>query len=135
MNEQADAYKSLDETATQLSDALVRSDIASIESLTREGETSLTKMRSKLLEIMSSLTQFAETRQPEGSILDKGVKEEFERCAKELIEKAREFKQTADKAASLAVGGSSFAAACIQECGVPPTTYSKPVLKRIANNG
>ena len=130
MNEQAEAYSILDSATRKLSNALVQSDLPLIEKYTREGESELTRMRSRMLEIMSALTQFAEQRAADGQKLDPQIKEQFEQCAKELIEKAREFKRLADKTANLALAGSSFAAACIQVCGVPPTTYNKPVLNK-----
>ena len=129
MREQSEAYENLDAITRKLSNALVQSDLPLIEKYTKKGESELTRMRSKLLDIMSSLTKFAEQRSSEDQKLEAQTKESFEACASELIEKAREFKRLIDKTANLALAGSSFAAACIQTCGVPPTTYNKPVLK------
>lgn len=134
MNEQAEAYSVLDSATRKLSNALVQSDLPLIDKYTREGESELTRMRSRMLEIMSALTQFAEQRAADAQKLDPQIKEQFEQCAKQLIEKARDFKSLADKTANLALAGSSFASACIQVCGVPPTTYNKPVLNRSGGN-
>ena len=131
MNEQSSAYSRLETATAQLAAALVRGEPNVVESLTRAGETELTRMRSRLLEITSALTAFAEYRASlaEKTPLDADVRDEFDRAAQSLLEAARRFKLAATQAATLANGGSSFANACIQMCGVPPMTYSKPVLK------
>ncbi|NNE65153.1 MAG: hypothetical protein HKN33_01190 [Pyrinomonadaceae bacterium] len=133
MREQGEAYENLDAITRKLSTAMVQNDLPSIEKLTKRGESELTRMRSKLLDIMSSLTKFAEQRPSENEKLDAQTKDAFDQCARDLIEKAREFKRLVDRTANLALAGSSFAAACIQTCGVPPTTYNKPVLKQQVN--
>lgn len=130
MRKQGEAYTLLEASTSLLSAALISGDLVAVEKHTREGERELTRMRSGLLEIMSTLTRFAEQRPAEGTKLDIGIKREFETSAKALIEKAREFKRLAERTANLALGGSSFAAACIQGCGIPPSTYNKPVLRR-----
>lgn len=131
MNEQSSAYARLEMATAQLAAALVRGEPNVVESLTRAGESELTRMRSRLLEITSALTAFAEYRASltEKTPLDADVRDEFDRAAQALLEAARQFKRAATQAATLANGGSSFANACIQMCGVPPMTYSKPVLK------
>ena len=133
MNEQLAAYARLESTAAQLSAVLTRGAPDAIESLTRAGESELLRMRSRLLEITSALTKFAELRanQTEKISLAADVREQFETAAKNLLESARSFQKVAHQASSLAIGGSSFATACIQMCGVPPTTYRAPVLKYI----
>jgi hypothetical protein len=110
---------------------LTRGEPNSIESLTRAGESELLRMRSRLLEITSALTKFSEMRagQTEKTSLAPDVREQFEASAKMLLEAARSFQKVAVRASSLAVGGSSFSTACIQMCGVPPTTYRAPVLR------
>ncbi len=131
MNEQFEAYGRLESATNHLSTALVRGESGSIESLTRAGESELLRMRSRLLEITSALTDFAEirARETEKTPLDPAIREEFESAAKKLLEAGRQFQKTCNRAASLAVSGSSFATACIQTCGVSPTTYHAPVLK------
>lgn len=132
MAEQAQAYARLRTATNGLQSALVQNDIAGIEKYTREGESELLWMRSRLLKITSELTQFAEYRaaQTDKQPLAQEVRDEFDGAAKNLIKVAGEFKQLTSRVANLALGGSSFATACIQICGVPPSTYRKPVLKK-----
>ncbi|MCY7346001.1 MAG: hypothetical protein LH614_07230 [Pyrinomonadaceae bacterium] len=129
MTEQSAAYSRLESAAQQLTVALVGGEPGRIESLTKAGETDLLRMRSRLLEITSALTNFAETRanQPEKTALDADAREQFDAAAKKLLENARSFQKIAGRATSLALGGSSFSTACIQMCGVPPMTYRAPV--------
>lgn len=131
MTEQTAAYARLESATTQLSAALVRNEPQAIESLTRAGESELMRMRARLVEITSALTQFAEIRasQIEKTALDPKAREQFETAAKTLLDIAREFKKMCDRATNLANGGSSFTSACIQMCGVPPSTYRAPVLR------
>ncbi len=131
MSEQTQAYARLESAANQLSAALLCGEPSQIESSTRAGEIELLRMRSRLLEITSALTKFAETRQAqtEKMPLDAEARERFEASAKLLLEAAKQFQTLAVRAKNLALGGSSFAVACIQMCGVPPTTYRAPVLK------
>lgn len=127
MSEQTAAYASLTTAADQLAAALVRGEPDMIESLTRAGETELRRMRVRLVEIASALTAFAEFRTQEPAPINESTREEFEKSAKMLLESAKNFQKISSKAASLALGGSSFAAACVQMCGVPPMTYNAPV--------
>lgn len=131
MTEQLEAYARLESATAQLSAVLTKGDANSIESLTRAGESELLRMRSRLLEITSALTKFAEMRggQTEKTPLATDVREQFEASAKKLLDSARSFQKVAARASALAVGGSSFSTACIQMCGVPPTTYRAPVLR------
>ncbi len=131
MADQSAAYTSLESLTTKLIVALTACESSSIESLSRAGETELFRMRSRLLEITSALTDFAQLRssQTESQPLDSDAREQFETAANKLLETARRFEILAGRASSLALGGSSFAAATIQMCGVPPTTYRAPVLK------
>jgi hypothetical protein len=131
MSEQLAAYERLESVTAQLNAALTRGEINSIESLTKAGDSELLRMRSRLLEITSALTKFSELRaaQTEKVPLSSNVREQFETAAKKLLEAARDFQKAAARASSLAIGGSSFATACIQMCGIPPTTYQAPVLK------
>lgn len=131
MAEQTSAYSRLESATTQLSAVMMRGESSSVESLSKAGEKELLGMRSRLLEITSDLTRFAEIRakEPERSPLDPAAREHFESSAKALVEAAKSFQRTAGRASSLALGGISFANACIQMCGLPPTTYRAPVLK------
>lgn len=88
-------------------------------------------MRARLLEITTSLTEFGKIRETQADLprLDPVARENFEKEANLLLEAARGFERMAGRATSLALGGTSFAAAAIQMCGIPPTTYNAPVLK------
>ena len=79
----------------------------------------------------SALTEFGQLRaaHTESQPLDTGARETFETEANKLLETARRYEKVAGRAASLALGGSSFASANIQMCGVTPSTYRAPVLK------
>lgn len=131
MKEQADSYQRLESATAQLSAALVRGEPDLIESLTRTGEGELTRMRSRLLEITSALTNFAEmrAREEEKKPLDAAVRDVFDNAAKSLLEAARKFQKISSRVTNLAINGSSYANACIQNCGVIPSTYRAPVLK------
>lgn len=130
MMAQSSAYASLESLTLQLVSALTRCEAHEVEALTRAGESALFRMRSRLLEITSALTLFAESRvdQTEPTGLDAQTRELFESAANGLIDCARRYEKIGGRASSLALAGSSFAAAGIQTCGVPPTTYNAPVL-------
>lgn len=131
MIEQSTAFKSLESLTAQLIGALVRCEPNSIESFSRTGETELMRMRSRLLEITTSLTKFSEINRQENyqSTISIEVREKFENAANSLIEAARNYQKISNRTESLAHSGSSFATACIQICGVLPSTYRAPVLK------
>lgn len=127
---QSSAYASLESLTLQLVSALTRCDADEVEELARAGESALFRMRSRLLEITTALTLFAESRtgQTESPALDADTRELFESAANGLIECARKYEKISGRASTLALGGSSFAAAAIQTCGIPPVTYNAPVL-------
>jgi tRNA U55 pseudouridine synthase TruB len=131
MAEQSAAYASLQSLTTQLIGALTRSEPFAIESLSKTGESEMLRMRARLLEITSALTDFGKMRSinPDGPRLDADAREAFEREAQKLLAAARNYDTTAKRGAALALGGSSFAAAAIQMCGVPASTYRAPVIK------
>lgn len=131
MAEQSAAYTSLQSLTSHLIAALTRCEPTTIESLSRSGETEMFRMRARLLEITSALTEFGKFRsdQTDPKPLDPNARQAFETQANKLLEAARSYEKIAGRAASLALGGSSFAAASIQMCGVPPSTYRAPVLK------
>ena len=95
MNEQLEAYARLESVTAQLSAVLTRGEPSGIESLTRAGESELLRMRSRLLEITSALTNFAEFRavQTEKTPLATEIREQFEAAAKKLLEAARSFQK------------------------------------------
>lgn len=131
MADQTTAYNRLQSAAKQLSAALVQGEPDNIESLSRAGETELMRMRARLLEMISALTEFSEMRagETEKAPLDKMIREQFDISAKQLLEAAGNFQAVASRCTSLALGGSAFSSACLQICGVPPSTYRAPVLK------
>jgi hypothetical protein len=132
MQEQSAAYQRLEAACAQLNGALVRGEPSSIESLTRAGESELLKMRSRLLQLMSTLTAFADARSksPEATKLAAETRELFDSSSSELLRVANEFERTRQRGAALANNGSTFASACIQTCGIQPTTYSAPYARR-----
>jgi hypothetical protein len=132
MQEQAAAYRRLDAACNHLSAALVRGEPSVIESLTRAGESELLKMRSRLLQLMSVLTTFADSRarSSEGGKLAAETREIFEVASNELLGEAHDFEQTSRRAGTLANHGSTFVTACIQNCGIQPTTYRAPYARR-----
>lgn len=127
---QSSSYASLESLTVQLVTALTRCEAHEIEALTRAGESALFRMRSRLLEITSALTTFAEARagQETPTGLDAETREAFESAANGLIDSAKRYEKLSGRVSSLAMAGSSFAAAGIQTCGVPPSTYNAPVL-------
>ena len=131
MADQSAAYGRLESAASQLAGALTVGDPNKIESFARLGETELTRMRARLLEITSAMTGFAAMRaaQDEKIPLEAAARDEFESAAKGLVESARKFQRVSGRAGALAMNGQAFATACIQICGVPPTTYRAPVLR------
>lgn len=132
MREQAGAYHRLDATSKQLAGALVNAGPEVIESLVRAGESELLRMRSRLVQIISALTAFADARAaaPESSLIEPTVRSAFEAASTELLVAARDFQRTHSVASSLSLSGSSFATAFIHTCGVLPTTYRGPYSRR-----
>jgi len=132
MQEQVAAYQRLDGACVQLSAALVRGEPSIIESLTRAGESEMLKMRSRLLQLMSTLTAFADARatSPESNRLTPETRASFEKASTELMRVAHDFERTRTRAAALANNGSTFTTACIQTCGIQPTTYRAPYARR-----
>jgi ATP-dependent Clp protease ATP-binding subunit ClpA len=132
MQEQAAAYGRLNTACSQLGAALVRGEPSVIESLTRAGESEMLKMRSRLLQLMSTLTTFADARakSPESSKLTAETRAMFESASGELTRAARDFTRTRERTSALANNGSTFATACIQTCGIQPTTYRAPYARR-----
>jgi len=128
MREQAADYGRLESSCRQLALALVEGDPTMIDSLTRVGEAELLQMRARLVRIIQSLTAFSEARANSGSSssLSPEARAEFESASAGLLEAARQFQSTRGRAASLTTGGATFANACIEMCGIQPTTYTGP---------
>lgn len=130
MQEQADAYRRLDAACAQLSAAMTRGTPEQIESFTRAGESELLRMRSRLVEIVGTLSTFAEKRAAsEGAPvmpLASEARSVFETASDELLKQARLFERTSRRTTALAMNGSTLASACIERCGVPPVTYRAP---------
>lgn len=133
MRDQASAYRRLDATGQQLAAALVNAGPDVIETLVRSGESELLRMRSRLVQIISALTAFADARAAAGDAqtpLEPTVRAAFEEASAALLAAASDFQRTHRVASSLSHSGSSFATAFIHTCGVPPTTYRGPYNRR-----
>ncbi|MGH9944960.1 MAG: hypothetical protein ACRD9R_21635, partial [Pyrinomonadaceae bacterium] len=135
MREQAAGFRRLDGAVQQLATSLVNGRPETIESVTRAGESELLRMRSRLVQIMSALASFADARPAGGEAnpsdpITHESRTLFESASRELMQAARDFQRQQQRARALAHNGSSFAAACIEMCGVPPTTYRAPYTGR-----
>jgi ATP-dependent Clp protease ATP-binding subunit ClpA len=132
MQEQTAAYRRLEAACSELGAALVQGEPSEIESMTRAGESELLKMRSRLLQLMGTLTAFADARttSPETSKLTHETRATFEAASSELTRAARDFTRARSCSAALANNGSTFATACIQTCGIQPVTYRAPYARR-----
>lgn len=128
MKEQAADFARLESSCQQLAHALIQGDPTIIDSLTRVGEAELLQMRSRLVRIIQSLTAFAEARANSEVLtpLSAETRGEFESASRDLLDAARKFQSTRGRAATLTTAGSTFASACIEMCGIQPTTYSGP---------
>jgi hypothetical protein len=128
MEEQAGDYLQLEDSCTRLCAVLVHGESATIESLTRVGEAALFRMRSRLLRIIRALTLFAEARanSPEKTILSPETRTAFETASSNLMNAAKLFQKTRERAAALTTSGATFATACIEVCGIQPSTYKGP---------
>lgn len=132
MREQADAYARLDAACARLSDVMAAGHPAQVASEVRAVEGEMLRMRSRLVRLMSALTGFSDARAaaPERHAITPATRADFENASAGLLRAARAFRRTHERAAALANGGATFAAACIQQCGVPPTTYRAPYARR-----
>ena len=128
MEEQAHAYLQLERSCDELCRALIQGEIVGIEKLTRGNDAELFPMRARMVRIVRSLTVFAEARAlaPETSSLSPEVRAAFEAASQTLLQAARAFQRTRARAAALTNSGATFATACIEVCGIPPTTYRGP---------
>jgi len=128
MEEQIRDYARLDSACAQLSGTLVSGDAAAIESMTRAGEVPLLEMRARLVRIIQALTGFADARAgaTEGVKLGAEARARFESASNDLLLAANQFQRTRAQAAALTTSGATFATACIEVCGILPTTYKGP---------
>jgi hypothetical protein len=128
MLEQANDYLQLDTSCAKLCEVLIKGEPATIENLTRNGEAALFRMRSRLLRIIKALTVFAEARakSPEKITLSPEARTAFETASGNLMNAAQAFQKTRERAAALTTSGATFATACIEVCGIQPSTYKAP---------
>jgi uncharacterized coiled-coil protein SlyX len=131
MAEQSAAYRSLESVTSQLAVALTRGEPSVIDPLTHAGEKELARMRARLLEITTRLTDFSRLRAQDksGEPIGADIRDQFEQSSAELTERARSFAAVAARASMLAVSGSTFASMSIQASGVPAMTYKAPVIR------
>ncbi|MDX2030115.1 MAG: hypothetical protein SF339_05575 [Blastocatellia bacterium] len=131
MREQTAAYRRLETACNQLSAALVSGKPETIESLTRAGEETLLGMRVRLVQLMTALAAFADKHPgAEEGALGPETRIAFRDASDELFRAARDFQRAQARAAAVASNGAAFAAAGIELCGVPPTTYRAPYSRR-----
>jgi hypothetical protein len=132
MREQTAAYRRLAAVCEQLIAALVRGEAEPIESLTRAGQAELLGLRSRLAQITSALSSFAAMRNaaPDRTPISAETREQFEAASNDLISTVRDFERVRARASALAINGAAFAGACIEMCGVQPTTYNAPYARR-----
>jgi len=132
MIEQAASYRRLDSLCNHLAGALVRGELEQVESFTRAGEKELLGLRARLAQLTSALSSFAALRAaaPDQTPVSRDVRARFESASNELISVARDFQRTHARAASLAINGVAFSGAVIEMCGVQPTTYNAPYVRR-----
>ena len=128
MTEQTADFGKLEIACQRLSDALIQGEPAVIDALTRAGEMELLQMRARLVRLIQNLTAFAEARSsaPQQHKLSTEARAAFESASKEMLEAARSFQSTRETAVALTTSGSTFATACIEFCGIQPTTYNGP---------
>jgi hypothetical protein len=128
MEEQVRDYAALDSACAQLAAALIHGDLNAIESMTRAGDVALRQMRARLVRIIQALTAFADARSDtaENSPLSPEARARFEAASNDLLLSANEFQRTRARAAALTTSGATFATACIEVCGIQPSTYKGP---------
>lgn len=137
MQEQTIAYNRLTMACEQLATVLIKGEPEAVESMTRAGEVELLKMRSRLVQLMSALSSFADARAGnDGALaLANETKSAFRDASNELLGAARHFQRVRARVAALATNGATFAAAGIERCGVPPITYRAPYARRGEGTG
>ena len=130
MDEQTRDYAKLEAACERLAGALIHGNPTTIESMTRCGDVELMQMRARLVRIIQALTAFADARSGAQSIapdpLGPEARARFESASNGLLAAANEFQRTRRRAASLTTSGATFATACIEVCGIQPSTYSGP---------
>lgn len=128
MDEQAGDYEHLEAACALLCEAFVTGEAKAIDTMTRSAEVTLHRMRARLVRIIRSLTAFADARAAMADVnpLSPAVRSEFDTASTKLMAAARRFVSTGARAALLTSSGATFAAACIETCGIQPTTYRQP---------
>ncbi|HET6976325.1 MAG TPA: hypothetical protein VFI24_08380 [Pyrinomonadaceae bacterium] len=127
MVEQAEDYATLDHACAELCDAMINAELTAIESQTIDGGTTLFRMRARLVRIIRALTDFAAARaSSQNSTLAPETRSAFEAASIDLLNSAKQFQRTHARAAALTTGGATFATACIEVCGIQPSTYKAP---------
>ncbi len=127
MVEQADDYVTLDQRCAELCEAMVAGQLKTIDSQTNDGGAILFRMRARLIRIIRALTDFAEARAAsQNTTLTPETRSAFEAASGELLNAARQFQRIRERAAALTTGGATFATACIEVCGIQPSTYKAP---------
>lgn len=132
LREQTDAYVRLEAICAQITAALVSGEPETINTLVRVGESETLRMRSRLVQIMSALAEFADARSasPDTTHISVESREKFEQESGALLSAVRSFARARTCATLLAANGSAFASACLETFGVPPTTYRAPYTNR-----
>ena len=136
MREQQAAYVRLEKLARNLTAQLVNGSPETIQRTIKIGNIELFKMRARLVEMMNTLTAFADARRNQTSTnqtattqpppLTPEARSDFEAASKKLLEAARSFARLSQQLAALARNGSSFTSANIEFCGIQPSTYRAP---------
>lgn len=132
MREQTHSYHRLTSNCEQLIVALARGNPEQLENLTRTGERELLTIRSRLLQITSTLTTFAQARTsaPTRAPISPETRRNFEVASQALIQAAQAFQLVRQRSASLAANGTVFAHACLEACGGLATRYTSSYGKR-----
>lgn len=132
MIEQAASYRRLDSLCAHLGGALLHGESEQVESYTRAGEKELLSLRARLAQITSALSSFAAMRaaSPNTTPVSEQVRARFEAASKELIAAAESFQRTRARTTALAINGVAFSGAMIEMCGMQPTTYNAPYVRR-----
>src|ERR1700745_3964893 len=93
MEQQASDYEQLDATCAQLTEALIDGDASLVESRTRAGELILRQVRARLVQVIRTVTGFADARAqaPDGGPLNPAARTEFETASQRLLRAAGAF--------------------------------------------
>ena len=96
--------------------------------MTRAGDVALRQMRARLVQIIQALTAFADARADTAghNPLSLEARNRFEAASNDLLLSANEFQRTRARAAALTTSGATLVTACIEVCGIQPSTYKGP---------